>query len=499
MQLIKITRNQRDAGIVLLALALLTALCKGYIDWFNLTSVAMFYLLAVLCAAYFSSFLVAVFAAILAFLSINYFFIEPQYTFQIASFQSWLLLAIFLIVSFVVSTSIKQLKDARHKAEVAAQQAQFFQQLAESFAQLTHSQALLTVGCRLISKKLACMVAVAQLEPDAGFILLGQSHAGLMQLHEPSLRWAAAFSRMIGIGTNDWPQLNQWVMPFGRFQTPTCVLVIDRPLQGKATLDGLFITLICHQFASAYYKILSQEQAMQSEMRAQEESYKKTLLAALSHDMRTPLTTILGSANALTDTAIDLNPVQKSNLVQSIKAESAFLMKATENILALVKLHSRATQPLHVDWQLPEEIIGAVVSRYQSRVDAKPMQVMLQVTNQFIKADALLLAQALANLIDNAIKWHEGAQPIAIQLYQAEDCMVIAVNNTGKGFPANFMITSFQQPDTQQPSARGFGLGLMIVQEIMVAHQGRLDWQSDSVQGTTVRLHLPITTVAEPQ
>ncbi|MDX1916160.1 MAG: DUF4118 domain-containing protein [Methylophilus sp.] len=487
----------KDLLLLAAGLGLLTLLFHEYFSFLDATSIAMLYLLAVLSSAYFSSFLVAFITSVFSFLLINYFFVEPKYTFQVGSMHSWLLLLTFLIVSFVVSTIIKQLKDQKLNAEKSSAQSQFLKSLAESLSEQKNSQALLDTGCALISSKLGRAVIIVRLTEDKQCILL--SHAGVHKFipNQPSLRWAVESSKMIGTGTKDWPDLQQWIMPFGRFQTPVCALVIDQPPIDAKEAELLFVTLICNQFATAYFRCLSQEQVQKSEIRAKEESFKKTLLASLSHDMRTPLTAILGSTNALLDSQLNLDEKQRLDLTYSIRFESEYLIRASENVLALVKLNTGSVDSSKMDWQLPEEIISAVVSRYKARVDGQPIAIKLSQTGLFIKADALLLAQALANLIDNAIKWHTGENPIEVCLYQENALLSIAVKNQGKGFPEGYAIENFGKTSSDGVLSRGFGLGLVIVKEIVNVHNGLLEIQSLPSVGATVTMRFPIVYVDE--
>jgi two-component system, OmpR family, sensor histidine kinase KdpD len=473
-------------------LTLLTIVFKNHPSLQEPTSVAMVYLLVVVASAYFSNSLSAIFTSVASFFLINYFFIEPRFTFQVASLQSWLLLITFLIVAFTISSSIKQLKDQKNRAVHISEQAQFFQSLAEAFSIQPNSLAILEIGCKRISNKLAAEVAVVRLG-DHGEPSTIISQTAPFQIHEASLRSAIDASRIIGMETSDWPDLNQWVMPFGRFQTPTCVLIVDKPPLDNSGIDLTFISLVCNQFSEAYYRYLGQEQLMQAESRAQEEAFKKSMLTSLSHDMRTPLTAILGSANAMADDEVLLNPAQKNALIDSIRSESEYLIQSSENILALVKLNSGGKDALNLDWQFPEEIVSNVVSRYQSRKYHYAVTFTAHHTGSFIKADALLLAQALANLIDNANKWHRGQTPIEVSLSKSNESIAISVSNQGKGFPKGFCI----EPFNKNASSRGFGLGLVIVRDIVEAHQGKLIIDSAPEKGATVTMYFPIKTPAE--
>ncbi|MEZ0210163.1 MAG: sensor histidine kinase, partial [Methylophilus sp.] len=306
-----------------------------------------------------------------------------------------------------------------------------------------------------------------------------------------SVEWALDFNRPVGAGTNDWPTLGYCLLPFGFPQRE--VLVLD----AAVTLPDLhFLQLLTHQIAQAYTKLSQQMALAQAELSASEANFKKTLLTALSHDMRTPLTVILGAANVLTDRKIPLTAGQSQQLLQSIQAETTYLSQATENILTLVKLDAGASS-LQLDWQSPQDVIQHVVSRYQRRSPPEALQVNVSDEEVLVRMDAVLVAHALANLIDNAICWRRAESAIEVTLSINQAWLQISVLNEGPGFAEGFAISAFA-PHTQRPTGtRGFGLGLSIVNTVMQLHQGKLEISSVPDQQTCVQLLFPFVRASD--
>ncbi|HSH87316.1 MAG TPA: DUF4118 domain-containing protein [Methylophilus sp.] len=486
-------------------LAGVTWLGLAYFSGLGVTVITMLYLLGVLWAAYLLRFSAALLTAITAFLLINYCFIEPRYSLSVGSKQSWVILLVFAIVALTVSSLMQQLKQQMLQSRHAAQQSRFFQSLAELLAAQSSTEALLQAACQHIAEVFPIRARVVrQTEPGALIWLAGpdgtstavenvdaRQNQSSPLVQATSVEWALDFNRPVGAGTNDWPTLGYCLLPFGFPQRE--VLVLD----AAVTLPDLhFLQLLTHQIAQAYTKLSQQMALAQAELSASEANFKKTLLTALSHDMRTPLTVILGAANVLTDRKIPLTAGQSQQLLQSIQAETTYLSQATENILTLVKLDAGASS-LQLDWQSPQDVIQHVVSRYQRRSPPEALQVNVSDEEVLVRMDAVLVAHALANLIDNAICWRSAESAIEVTLSINQDWLQISVLNEGPGFAEGFAISAFA-PHTQRPTGtRGFGLGLSIVNTVMQLHQGKLEISSVPDQQTCVQLLFPFVRASE--
>jgi len=477
--------------VLIAGLALVSGIGLFYFAALGVAVITLLYLLCVLWAAYFLRFSHALLTAVIAVLLINYFFIEPRYTFGIASLQSWLMLSVFTALALMVSRAMQQLKQQRQQAQQSALQSRFFQSLAELLAMQPSVEGLLQAACQHVQEVFGWQVSVVQLSDASALNCLAGTR--LPALEASSVQWALDYQRAIGAGTADWPELAGCLLPFGFPQRE--VLVVAR----HAAPDLHFLRLLTHQIAQATIKLRQQIALAQAARDASEANFKKTLLTALSHDMRTPLTAILGAANVLADTQITLAPTQSAQLLQSIQAEASYLTQATENILTLVKLEAGSSS-LHLDWESPQEIMQHVAQRYLQRTPAVPLKITLleldTAQEVLFKADAVLVAHALANLIDNALQWREADTVIEIALHLASSSLVFSVRNQGPGFPPGFVISAF---DTQKPAAgtRGFGLGLSIVDTVMQLHGGQVQIGTSADQRTEVRLLFPFVYAAD--
>ncbi|PPC88036.1 MAG: hypothetical protein CTY37_02150, partial [Methylotenera sp.] len=197
-------------------LTLVTVISFQFFNALSITGVTLLNLLVVITAAYWCDFLIAVVTAFLAFLCINYFFIEPRYTFEVAHLQSWVVLGCFLIVSIVISSLVKQLKYQTEQSLTAKQHAQFARMLAEKLALSNDVQQLLQDTCNLLQAEFNRPFCVASFK-DKQYAL---SVTDFTMPNARLFEWVSANGKAISPYTDYWTELitptKQWLIPFSR-------------------------------------------------------------------------------------------------------------------------------------------------------------------------------------------------------------------------------------------------------------------------------------------
>ncbi|MEN9380013.1 MAG: hypothetical protein RJB15_1706 [Pseudomonadota bacterium] len=234
------------------------------------------------------------------------------------------------------------------------------------------------------------------------------------------------------------------------------------------------IRAIADQLSVHYQKRIAEMKAKDAGELAHRESIQKAFLSSISHDMRTPLTTIIGASSSLLQQGKQLGEEQSIKLLELIHSESVYLNDSTENILSLVKLGMSDGKQFRMDWQSPEEIVGAVISRYNNREVKPSLTLTMSANDELIYGDQALIVLALTNLIENAVQAHLGAKPIQILVDRVNDEIRIGVIDEGAGFPEGFDKKLAGQQQSYQRNKKGFGLGLSIVRAVMDKHEGRL-------------------------
>lgn len=459
---------------MLVLLAIVTVVNYIFFSSLGITGVTLLNLLVVVTAAYCCEFIVASNTAFFAFLTINYFFTEPRYTFEVAHVESLASLICFLIVSMIITSLVKQLKFQTQQASIATKHAQFGRALAENLALATEVKSMLHDTCKLLHSQFdkPFAIVLANTAQKINDYVINSQSGPIVMPDSRLLNWVSANGQSISPYTDYWSHCAYWLIPFSRMPSQDASL---DPILVVANIDNednqynsieMFnaIKSCVDQITLAYQRLINIEKAKKAEFRVQEEAIQNALLASISHDMRTPLTAILGAATTLQQSKYDGK--QANDLTTLIVSQARYLATTTENILSLIRLES--AQAIPMDWQSPEEIIGVVSTLYKNRGEQIDLKVNVSELELLIKGNASLLTQALVNLIDNAIQADLQHHPIEIDVIKTDNRINISVNDHGSGFGKTFDTTQIKKFSTN--NTKGFGLGLSIVQAIAKSH-----------------------------
>lgn len=460
---------------IFLGMIAITTLSHVVDEYLGLAGVSFLYLILVIWVSYKSQLLTSVFVAIGSFLLINFFYVEPRYTFVIGSVESWSALLGFLLVSIAITSLVHQLRRQKDIAEKESFKANLLRAIIEIFSVETDSLGALRKSCQLLKSELGCDAAILKLDPVAKEVItLASSKQGDIKLDPWYLSHAIEFGAMLGPHTGTLEAIDYWCIPFGRYykshELPA--LVIERV--NEDDIEVSLIRAIADQLSLYYQKRMAEIKAKDAGELAHRESIQKAFLSSISHDMRTPLTTIIGASSSLLKQGKQLGETQSRKLLELIHAESVYLNDSTENILSLVKLGMSDGGHPRMDWQSPEELVGAVILRYGNR-DIKPsLALVMKSKDELIYGDQALILLALTNLIENAVKAHKSNIPIEILVDKIGNEIRIGVIDDGAGFPEDFDVSMVGQQQFYHRNKKGFGLGLSIVKAVMDKHEGRL-------------------------
>jgi len=229
------------------------------------------------------------------------------------------------------------------------------------------------------------------------------------------------------------------------------------------------------------------------QLKMERERLRNTLLSGISHDLRTPLAVIAGSASSLAE-GENLDEVARKELSQTIFDEAQRVSRLITNVLDMTRLESGEVS-LNKQWIPLEEVVGSVLTRFQDRLEGHPVQVNLASELPLVPMDGVLIEQVLANLLDNAIKYTPPGTPIEISGSAGPDAVIVTVADEGPGLPPGDEERVFEKfyRARRERTQTGMGLGLPICRAIIVAHGGRIWAENRPPGGAVFRFELPIT------
>ena len=253
------------------------------------------------------------------------------------------------------------------------------------------------------------------------------------------------------------------------------LLALNRSAETKVINAAISRLTAAGRDPNAAYDLLIQSKKLL--MEAEKEKMRANLLRAISHDIRTPLTSIIGSSTVYLENEASLSNSDKKALVSHILEDSNWLLNMVENLLSVTRINNE-TAKVSTSLEPVEEVLGESISRLKKRLpDA---QVKVSVPDEFlmIPMDAILIEQVLINLMENAIVHSKSTKPIECFVEAGVSCVTFHVRDYGIGIPPEKLETIFDgsssTTSTSTDGRKGMGIGLSICKTIITAHGGTL-------------------------
>ena len=479
------SRAWRGAAVALALLAAATAICAVLDHAISLMSQAMIYLLAVVAASYLLPRLIAVGSAIGAVVALNFFFVAPRYTLAVEHREHLIalvgMLAVALLVSYL-SAALKRESAAAHESESRAGQ---LRSLAIDLAAAGSESEAIDTGRRALLQRFAGPVLLVT--SVDGAIAPGIDAGDDVQR---ALRCCIDEAAVLGPGTGRWPGLDAWYVPLGTRDHIVGAARIE-PALASDTIGREHAQAIAALVAQGVWRLRLLEASLAARAEVERQHVQATFLASVSHDLRTPLAAIVAAASSLEAQRSRLGDAEQGRMLAGIVAEARYLTAVTDNTLQLVRL-SAGGGALRTEWQSIEEIVGSVVGRLRSRPSGGRVRARLGRALPLVRGDATLLAQLATNLIDNALKYGDGA--VDLSVVQQGDRLLLSVKDRGPGLAPGDESRVFEPfyRGGAAGDARGAGLGLALCRAIASAHGGSLVVGRRARGGCRFTLALPV-------
>jgi two-component system sensor histidine kinase KdpD len=306
-------------------------------------------------------------------------------------------------------------------------------------------------------------------------------------------QWVFDHRQRAGIGTDTLPGAMALYLPLFTSSRTVGVLGI-LPGFSSALFDHEQIHILesfANQIAMAIERVLLAEEAQRALLKAETEAMRSTLLSSVSHDLRTPLAAITGSATALLQKDINLDKQSRQELVQTIFEEAEHLNQIIRNVLYMTRLEAKAIS-VQKEWQSLEEIIGVVLNRLADKLNGRHVTTRIPTDLPMVPFDPLLIEQVLMNILDNAIKYTPKETPLEISAEVKGKAVVMELADRGPGIPPGDEERIFEKFVRGVSVGGGIGLGLTICRAIVNAHGGRIWAENRPGGGAVFRFTLPI-------
>lgn len=466
-------------ALSLTLVAAMTALCSGVLS-VNPTTVGFVYLIAVLAIATVWGLLEAVAASFAAMLCFNFFFLPPVGQFTVADPQNWVALFTFLATALVASHLSDRAKKQALEARRRQRETEQLYALSRAILLSEISQSIGFQAARHIAQIFECSGGVALYDANTGEIFNG----GPADLPEVE----AKLKQVVIQGAN---------LHDGSSNLLVAAVTLGGQPIGSLALKGMTLSdsalqALLNLVAIALERVRTEEAANRAEVARQSEEFKSTLLDAIAHEFKTPLTSIkAASTSILTDSAA-LSP-QLRELATIIDEETDRLSLLVTEAVRMSQINADRVR-LNMQPLVLREVLERVLGYFGPRLEGRSLNLKISEHLPQVLADADLISLALRQLIDNGLKYSLPASPIDITADAEGDRVMIRVRDRGPGIPERErerVFDKFYRRDTAKDRVPGSGLGLSIAREIIRAHGGDLWVESAPGSGSQFCLAIP--------
>ena len=466
-----------------------TALAELLLQVFDPANVVMLFLLIVVLSALRWGRGPGAWAALLSVLLFDYYFVPPRNSFSVNDTQYIFTFCLMLGVALVCGQLMARL---RHEARVAAER----ERRASALARLARDLSGALTQAQVTEIALSTMAGV--FDAQIGLLLpdsdeqLHIAKASEAAIDTSVARWSMEHGQMAGHGTDTLAAAPALYVPLMAPVRARGVLALQLRNPGRLDVpeEHRLLQACASQIALALERVHFVDVAQQTQVAMEGERMRNTLLSAVSHDLRTPLTSILGAAQAALPHA---PPGAVQDMLVQIRNQSQAMQQLVDNLLTMARLQQGGVH-LQREWLPVDELVGSALQQLRERLSTHVLQTQLSAALPLLQVDAVLMERVLVNLLDNAAKYTPDGTQITISAQVADSDCLLVIEDNGPGLPANMDVQQLFEPFTRgvnESAVSGMGLGLTLAQHIVQAHGGSLEATS-SATGAKFTIRLPV-------
>lgn len=460
---------------------------------FELSNIVMIFLLSVVLVGVKFGRWPAVLAAFLSVILFDFFFVPPRFSFAVSDVQYLVTFAVMLAVALVIGQLTANL---RYQAQVASHRETRLRALYEMARDLSGvllPEQIIDISHKFIESTFGVSIAILLADEHDK---LQPSRDALAPIDFSIAQWCFDHCEPAGFGTNTLPGSPILYLPLRapmrtrgilavKPATPRWLLVPEQRRQ----MDG-FAALIATALERVHYIQIAQEAVVKMES----ERLRNSLLSALSHDLRTPLTSLVGLADSLVRTKPALSAAQME-MAGAIRDQAFRISALANNLLDMARLQAGEIQ-LNRQWQPLEEVVGSALAARREQLAGHRVQVSLPPDLPMLEFDAVLIERVLCNLLENASKYTPPGSEIRIEAGVRDGMAAISVSDNGPGLPIGSEEAVFEKftRGEKESATPGVGLGLSICRAIVEVHKGRIWAENLDSGGARFTFTLPLGT-----
>ena len=419
----------------------------------------------------------AVLASVLNVALFDFCFVPPRFTMVVHDFQYLLTFAVMLIVGLITGHLTAGLRFQVRVAQHREQRARRLYEMARELSSAVQREQLIEISERHVGQAFEAPVALLLPEADGRFRPPETPPAQLPAIDVSIAQWVFDHQEPAGQGADTLPGSPILYWPLATPQRSFGVLGLELPAAWRTPEQKRWLEALAALIALALERLHFVEVAREATVHMESERLRNSLLGALSHDLRTPLTVLVGLAESL------LLPKTRSNenggdwreIAGALRDEALRTSILVDNLLDMVRLASGKVE-LDKDWHPLEEVVGSALRARELLLAHHPVKIDLPAELPLVEIDALLIERVLCNLLENAAKYSPPGSPIHLWARAIGDNLEVGVEDSGPGLPPGSEERLFEKfvRGRSESAITGVGLGLAICRAIVAAHGGNI-------------------------
>jgi len=480
-------------AVAVLTCIVITAAAAPLQNRIELANIVMLYLLCVVFIAYRFGRGPSAFAAVLSVASFDFFFVTPQLTFAVSDVQYLFTFSVMLIVGLVTGNLTAGLRYQARVATHREERARSLSEMAKALSSALVEEQVVEISDKFVEPSFRAKAAI--LLPDLSDKLQEPHAHGATPAYDLAVaQWCYDKNAPAGVGTDTLPANPQLYLPLKAPMRVRGVLVVEPSsprllmIPEQRRLLDTFAALIAIALERIHFVSIAQDTLIKMES----ERLRSSLLAALSHDLRTPLTALVGMAETL---SLDLAAAQSGHAEKAdvIREQALRTSHMVNNLLEMAKLQSGDVKP-RKDWQSFEEMVGGAFKALDPSLAEHPLKLDLPADLPLVKCDAVMMERVLVNLLENATKYTPPGTIIGVTAAVTDAMLRVEVWDEGPGLPLGQERIIFEKfaRGEKESAIPGAGLGLAICEAIVKAHGGKIWAENRAPHGARFIFTLPL-------
>lgn len=434
----------------------------------------------------------------------NFLFTDPYYTFKVNDPGSIITFLIMFFAAFITSNLTLQIKQNAIQSAQTAYRTQILLDTNQMLQQAKDKIGIINVTCqqlvKLLNKDILFYPVDKDIENSPFVFPVSESEKIEECFHQNELNivnWVYQHHQVAGATTNLFQEAKYFYLSVRNNDKAYGIVGIK--IQEPLDSFEMSITLsILGEAALALESEKANREKAEADLLAKNEQLRANLLRSISHDLRTPLTSISGNAGILLSNGQSFSEEKKHILYKNIYDDSLWLIHLVENLLSVTRIED-GSMKLNMTTELIDEVINEALQHVSREKSMHHISFTQDEEFIFVKMDAHLIMQVIINLVDNAIKYTPQNSHISIHVSQENKNVIIDVADDGFGIADDmkpYIFDMFYTGDmTVADSSRSLGLGLALCKSIMNAHDGSIEILDNYPHGSLFRLTLPIKEV----